>query len=89
MAARMVEGSWAVNAAPERAQRRGEAMVAAFNGCRRAGSWIRAVDELRLNRARTTSWQGKSRTSSTPRDHHSELHLASHIRHTADPAPGL
>ena len=35
MAARMVEGFWAVKAAPERAQRRGEAMVATFNGVRK------------------------------------------------------
>ena len=35
VAARMVEGIWAVKAAPERAQRRGEAMVAAFNGVRK------------------------------------------------------
>lgn len=31
-AARGIEGIWAVKAAPERAQRRGEAMVATFNG---------------------------------------------------------
>lgn len=33
LAARGVVGIWAVNAAPERAQRRGEAIVGTFNGC--------------------------------------------------------
>ena len=42
--------NWAVNAAPERAQWRGKAMVAAFNGLRRSGmylTWKLEVDDAR------------------------------------------